>query len=102
MKNSSVMKAQQDSGMKLHSQRDLDPVSSNIFKSPDDKMTMMSHCNNMGNAIQGHGHGLGHGLGLGQGMNQHSESRKSDEREVSDKGKGDLTAASALLMMNNH
>ena len=102
MKNSSVMKAQQDSGMKLHSQRDLDPVSSNIFKSPDDKMTMMSHCNNMGNAIQGHRHGLGHGLGLGQGMNQHSESRKSDEREVSDKGKGDLTAASALLMMNNH
>jgi len=95
MKNSSVMKAPQDSSMNHHSQRDLDPVSSNIFKSPDEKMTMMHHCNSMGNAIQGHG------LGLGQ-VQSRIESINNDKRDESDKGKGDLTAASALLMMNNH
>ena len=91
----SMMKSTSKSGMKgqtdsMSSQRDLDAISSNIFQSPREKMpsTIIANVSAIKPGI----------------MNYSPSGIKtlSENDEELEKGKGDLTAASALLMMNNN
>jgi len=72
------------------SQRDLDTVSTNIFQSPHEKMpsTMIASVSAIKPSTMTYSTS-----GIKENVN---------DDEESDKGKGDLTAASALLMMNNN